>query len=221
MIEQQVVKYPEPTTAKGIIMKGLLYLGAAAVACLATQTNAADLVSAEVSGPSGTIWNTAADSFYTLFLVRPFGNIINPEDNFTSAPTNFGSNDYALAGDGFPVGTSANSDLIYTLTLIFADGATITGQYFDSTFSAGTSATVGNITYTMTGFGWDRSPANNVSAFRAVSGGDPADYTGQFAFSQVAAAVPEPATWGMMLLGFGMIGAASRQRRRAVRVSYG
>ncbi|EQA98614.1 hypothetical protein L288_20395 [Sphingobium quisquiliarum P25] len=28
-------------------------------------------------------------------------------------------------------------------------------------------------------------------------------------------AVPEPATWAMMLLGFGMIGFAARQRRRA------
>lgn len=34
------------------------------------------------------------------------------------------------------------------------------------------------------------------------------------------AAVPEPATWAMMLLGFGMIGFASRRRQRAVRVSY-
>jgi hypothetical protein len=31
---------------------------------------------------------------------------------------------------------------------------------------------------------------------------------------QIQAAVPEPATWGMMLIGFGMIGAAMRRRRR-------
>ena len=30
----------------------------------------------------------------------------------------------------------------------------------------------------------------------------------------VAAAVPEPATWAMMLCGFGLVGAASRQRSR-------
>ncbi len=33
------------------------------------------------------------------------------------------------------------------------------------------------------------------------------------------AAVPEPATWGMMILGFGAIGAATR-RRRFTRVSF-
>lgn len=35
------------------------------------------------------------------------------------------------------------------------------------------------------------------------------------ATSARVAAVPEPATWGMMLIGFGVIGAAMRRRRRA------
>ncbi|MFS0770851.1 PEPxxWA-CTERM sorting domain-containing protein [Sphingomonas sp. 1P08PE] len=33
-------------------------------------------------------------------------------------------------------------------------------------------------------------------------------------------AVPEPATWAMMLLGFGMVGAAARYRRRSSNVTY-
>jgi PEP-CTERM motif len=36
-------------------------------------------------------------------------------------------------------------------------------------------------------------------------------------FQPVAAAVPEPATWAMMLMGFGMIGGAMRRRRSTVR----
>lgn len=36
----------------------------------------------------------------------------------------------------------------------------------------------------------------------------------------VAGAVPEPATWGMMILGFGLAGAALRRRRIATRVSH-
>jgi hypothetical protein len=32
----------------------------------------------------------------------------------------------------------------------------------------------------------------------------------------VVGAVPEPATWGMMILGFGMIGAAARRSKRAL-----
>ena len=35
-----------------------------------------------------------------------------------------------------------------------------------------------------------------------------------------AAAVPEPATWGLMILGFGMIGAASRSRKVKTTVSF-
>ncbi|MBB4155649.1 hypothetical protein GGQ80_003574 [Sphingomonas jinjuensis] len=34
------------------------------------------------------------------------------------------------------------------------------------------------------------------------------------------AAVPEPATWGMMLVGFGMIGATARRRRTAAKVTF-
>lgn len=45
---------------------------------------------------------------------------------------------------------------------------------------------------------------------------------GSFEFDNVAltAAVPEPATWAMMLVGFGMIGAVSRYRRRHSAVTY-
>lgn len=32
-----------------------------------------------------------------------------------------------------------------------------------------------------------------------------------------ASAVPEPATWAMMLLGFGAIGTATRRRKTAIR----
>ncbi len=39
-------------------------------------------------------------------------------------------------------------------------------------------------------------------------------------FTLQVAAVPEPATWAMMLVGFGMVGAASRYRRRGAKVTY-
>jgi hypothetical protein len=43
---------------------------------------------------------------------------------------------------------------------------------------------------------------------------------GTLTFTRVAADVPEPATWAMMLLGFGAIGGEMRYRRRKVRISY-
>lgn len=174
---------------------------------------ATDLTKVMITGPSGTVWNTTVDSFYAIFLQRPIGNILNPNDNFSGSATTEGGNNFLIAGEGFRPGETQNSDLIYTLTLMFADGALISGDYVDSTFINGTSATVGNSTYTLTGFGWDRSQSDNVSAFQAISGGDPADYTGQFAYSAQTAAVPEPSTWAMMLFGFGALGFGMRRRR--------
>ena len=38
--------------------------------------------------------------------------------------------------------------------------------------------------------------------------------------SQVIAAVPEPATWAMMIAGFGLVGGIARRRSRATNVVY-
>ena len=200
------------------------FLAALAAATAWTPAaNAATLISATVTGPSGTIWNTAKDNFFTLFLASPANNYLNPNDNFSGYTPREGANNFVILGEGFRPGETQNSDLLYNLTLSFADGATITGQYvFDTAtpggeFRNGTTATAGNTTYRLTGFGWDRSRADNVSAFSLTSGGDPNDYTGQFSFSSVTAAVPEPATWGMLVLGFGVMGGAMRTRSRQSR----
>ena len=39
-------------------------------------------------------------------------------------------------------------------------------------------------------------------------------------FETAAAAVPEPATWGMIIAGFGMMGASMRYRRRSAKVTF-
>ena len=39
-------------------------------------------------------------------------------------------------------------------------------------------------------------------------------------YDVILAKVPEPSTWAMLILGFGMIGYAMRNRRRSVQVSY-
>lgn len=54
------------------------------------------------------------------------------------------------------------------------------------------------------------APAENVTALRLRSTGN------AFEFDNIAAAgaVPEPATWAMMIIGFGMVGATMRRPRR-------
>ena len=49
--------------------------------------------------------------------------------------------------------------------------------------------------------------------FRAVPVGEHAARANFLLGGVTVAAVPEPATWGLMILGFGMIGAAARSRR--------
>ena len=56
--------------------------------------------------------------------------------------------------------------------------------------------------------------------YNVEAGSTNASYSGQLTFSPNAA-VPEPATWAMMLVGFAAVGAALRRRRKeTVRVRY-
>lgn len=52
------------------------------------------------------------------------------------------------------------------------------------------------------------------------TGGSPYSSSATLAIGGQAPAVPEPATWAMMLVGFGMIGATARYRRRGAKVSF-
>ena len=198
-------------------------LGAAAAAALTVVSSpahaAANLIEATVTSglpgaPTGRIWNTdSADGFYALFLQQPFGNYLNPNEEVND-PTTEGLNAYTILGEGFFPGAGAvDSDPTYTLTLMFADGATLVGSYTRATqtFIGGTAVGAGGALYTLTNFTWERLASDNVQAFDPIPGGDPNDYFGGFRFT-AANAVPEPATWAMMLMGFGAVGYSMRRR---------
>lgn len=84
------------------------------------------------------------------------------------------------------------------------------GNYWVSFASSGYSSMVpgaprpmSQTAYTDTRWGWQSYP---MSMGVRISG--------------VAAAVPEPTTWAMMIVGFSLIGTATRYRRRKVTVAY-
>jgi hypothetical protein len=54
--------------------------------------------------------------------------------------------------------------------------------------------------------------ANDTNGFHRIG-------VAQFELGHTGAAVPEPATWAMMILGFGAIGAAGRRRRPVLRTA--
>lgn len=45
-------------------------------------------------------------------------------------------------------------------------------------------------------------------------------YGARGSFMPISAAIPEPATWAMLILGFGVVGQAVRRRRIAYKVNY-
>lgn len=181
-----------------------------------------------VSGPSGRVWNTTVDSFYTLFIARPVTSYFNPNDNFSGAPVtdpDDGEFGFALNGDGFPTETRPNppvpSDPFYRLTLTLTEGSrtgTLSGVYSSATglFTATTPRlSFASGGYALTEFTWFRSNNNTVGAFSTnatpvIGPGSRADYQGSFTL----VAVPEPATWALMILGFGVVGLTLRTRRR-------
>lgn len=189
-----------------------------ALASFATSANALTLVNAAVTGPSGTIWTTANTGNYTLFLSSPNpGDYLNPNDEAVSVAVPNGTSRILLTGEGFRPGDTLNSDALYNLTLSFDTGQTLTGVYTVATnsFSAGSSIVSGGRTFSLIEFSYTRFLGDVVQANVATPGGDGNDYNGNFRISSAAGVVPEPESWAMMLLGFGMVGAAARRRSRA------
>ena len=145
-------------------------------------------------GPNGTF---AGAFFNTGIAAGEFSDTFT----FTLPTSGFGSG---------TVTTSANflgaaNDLDFTSVTIngvAADLASLGGGVFESAYKNLIPITAGQLnTITVTG----------------LSRGNGA-YGGQASF--IPSAIPEPATWAMMLVGFAMVGAASRYRRRHSAVTF-
>lgn len=98
------------------------------------------------------------------------------------------------------------------------------GDYtFDNQFIEGTGSKLNS-------YGLLFSYGGNVANLLGdVNGGGENDYailgtrsffSGSLQVTEISSAVPENSTWAMMLLGFGMMGASIRYRRRSTKVAY-
>lgn len=141
---------------------------------------------------------------------------------------NFYEDDFTLALNGSPILT-----LSYDLggeggNVIFSNlyGATITGGTFGF-FQGGAldisiaslPLLVGNNSFT---FSYD-SPSGTALGGSGGHAGPQGTGDEAFGISNVlltGTAVPEPASWALMLVGFGIVGSAMRGRQRNVRVSF-
>lgn len=130
-----------------------------------------------------------------------FGAVLGEPDD-GSYTINFGaSNIFSFA--------LGSLDTYNTLTLLLAGGGTV--DFFGAGINEGVIAngnqvsanTNGRVTYTVNG-----GPAIVGATFRSTQN--------SFEFDDLAVrAVPEPATWMMMILGFGAVGFGMRRRRSA------
>lgn len=137
---------------------------------------------------------TFADQIVSAFTASPFDSFT--VDGFVSAAD----------PDGTGAFTAANNPPSSTTTT----GRNATGNVLQTDFGTnGLSGTETSATYIF---------RTNATQFTTGTFGviDGSSFSG-LAF---APAVPEPATWGMMLLGFGLIGGTMRYRRRRSDVAY-
>ncbi|MFW2850508.1 PEPxxWA-CTERM sorting domain-containing protein [Sphingomonas sp. TX0543] len=207
-------------------MKNYAILGAVALAATSVSAQAAPTVSfAGGSGATaaGTTVFQNFDSFAdgstlpggtgALALGSSGGNGARPAYGSTG---NFGS---VLGSGTWTVNFGATSifsfvlgslDTYNTLTLHFADNSSLTyigGQIInDLSFPSGSQIsgeTNGVVSY-------------NANGGPLITGATFTSSSNSFEFDNLARAVPEPATWALMILGFGAIGGAMRRRRVSV-----
>ncbi len=200
-----------------------LVLLATVIGALPTTANAA-LVGSMGGGSGPFLSLSSAGLNGGAVATLTGGTVYNSDRPFADMPagTIFGNN-FLAAGPlaGQPATLSFTSPISY---LSFLWGSPDTYNRLT------VNTNVSSYAFTATGLGFPVTDGNQSFSqyvqFAASAGetitsvsfvNNPAADAFETANYSITAAVPEPATWAMMLVGFGMVGAASRYRRRSVR----
>jgi hypothetical protein len=204
----------------------LLLAGLAATALLAGHASAAVVLSDNFNGevPPPDVLNWPGDSVFLSTGAPGSVDLIGAGGVFDFLPGNGGYVDLdGSSGSGHDPAGQLTSVLSfgpgsYTLSFDLAgnqraatpQSTTVSLGNFNATFgplASGVGFTTHTITFSTTG-------GNLV-----FTQNGPSDQQGNLLDNISLASVPEPATWAMMLLGFGGLGAALRQRRRVAAAS--
>jgi hypothetical protein len=89
---------------------------------------------------------------------------------------------------------------------------------YDSWYTLGITLSAGQVTYTVGNLSASVAAVDSVDLGNVILQGynTPAGAGSEIYWDNLNAAVPEPATWAMMILGFGLAGATMRRRRVAL-----
>ena len=202
-----------------------------AVAALAASTSVQAAVTVSFQGggstlPFGAVVIEDFSSFMAGASIGTNAQVFSASANGLAARPNFGSMGNFGAVLGSPTDGSylinfaptsvftfalGSLDTYNTLSLTLTDNSIITyigGQIInDLSFPSGdqiSGQTNGRVTYTQNG-----GPLIKSALFQST------ENSFEFDDLAVGGAVPEPATWAMMLFGFGVVGSALRARRAA------
>lgn len=216
----------------------------AATTALALATLTAGAASAQ------TYTSTRGDniSFFGGANTAIYGQVFNAPTGSLSSWT-FYNNSSNTAGETFGIAawngtTVVGSNLFTSATNVVSPDATSAGFFAHTVSSINLNLSAGASYFAYFTVNGVASPVNDITFegsstsplggdFRFSNNNAPAAgntfssysvpnlrYTAVFTPS-IAAAAPEPATWGMMILGFGIVGFAMRRRQKVdVRVSY-
>ena len=168
---------------------------------------------------SGTPWQASSTGGFQLDTNTAWPGIATPDGSYYAFVQATGSLSQTFVADasgpftidwlaaGRPISGISGGDESYSLTVngqSLGTFSTASGQPFTEMSSDPFSFTAGS-TYTL--------------AFNGLTPFSMGDNTAYFDGIQLVAAVPEPSTWALMLLGFGGIGAAMRRRRLQTRAA--
>ena len=195
-------------------------LALSAAAAMATPAAAGTILSSnfdEISVPTGGYVLVPSASGWTAGIGQ-----IEVQNNAAGAP--YSPNNFV------ELDSTANSSMFYTL----AAGTYNISYWYSPRPNVGSASNgielwIGNtLLDSIAGAGGSTTSWGLRSVDFTTTGGDLTflavgtsdSYGGYLDDITISTAVPEPATWAMMILGFGMVGGLLRRRRTAVRVTY-
>ena len=186
-------------------MKKLLLSMTAGVAAIAMAPAANAAQTITITGPSGFFGDDSVQAGSSSVAAVPGvgGFAFGTGPGTTGGAGSFTRTFTFLTPTGFNLtNVVANNVASDTLTNLDFSSVTLNGVAFTLTGGVIENATLLNQALIQGG--------NNILTLSGVTGGDAA-LSGNLSFSAVPA-IPEPATWAFMLIGFGAVGYSMRKR---------